>query len=199
MGLAVNNITGWCPLSKQWRGVGQWLASGLSRQLCTVSRGPEGWRCPQDPCGEGFCCFLLLNPTYVSLSLVGKVLWELGLPAFIIWLSIPGNTVVSMWCGSVCCGWDETNSHRLLSAVEEKGLPLSQEESASTLSWQACIAFLGTLHWGWSSFTMHRFALAGYLLQKRKERMLLITSKRKDIYTCKGKSGWTGYTDPWKV
>ena len=36
---------------------------------------------------------------------------------------------------------------------------------------------------------MHRFALGGYLLQKTKERMLLITSKRKDIYKCKGKSG----------
>ena len=28
-----------------------------------------------------------------------------------------------------------------------------------------------------------------YLLQKTKKRMLLITSKRKDIYKCKGKSG----------
>ena len=33
-----------------------------------------------------------------------------------------------------------------------------------------------------------RFALGGYLLQKTKERMLLITS-RKDICKCKGKSG----------
>ena len=32
-----------------------------------------------------------------------------------------------------------------------------------------------TLHWGRSSFTMHRFTLGGYLLQKTKERMLLIT------------------------
>ena len=30
--------------------------------------------------------------------------------------------------------------------------------------WQAFIAFLSTLHWGWSSFTMHRIALGGYLL-----------------------------------
>ena len=34
---------------------------------------------------------------------------------------------------------------------------------------------------------MHRFALGGYFLQKTKERMLLITSKRKDICKCKGK------------
>ena len=32
-------------------------------------------------------------------------------------------------------------------------------------------------------------ALGGYLLQKTKERMLLITSKRKDICKYKGKSG----------
>ena len=34
---------------------------------------------------------------------------------------------------------------------------------------------------------MHRFALGGYLLQKTKGRMLLITSKKKDICKCKGK------------
>ena len=46
---------------------------------------------------------------------------------------------------------------------------------------------------------MHRFALGGYLLQKTKERMLLITSEKKDFCKCKGKSGQTGYTLPWKV
>ena len=69
--------------------------------------------------------------------------------------------------------------------------PLSQ--GLRPLPWRAFIAFLGTLHWGWSLFTMHRFALGAYLLQKTKERMLLITSERKDICKCKGKSGWTGY------
>ena len=49
------------------------------------------------------------------------------------------------------------------------------------------VAFLSTLHWGWSSLTMHKFALGDYLLQKTKERMLLITSKKKDISKCKGK------------
>ena len=34
---------------------------------------------------------------------------------------------------------------------------------------------------------MHRFDLGGYLLQKTKERILLITSKRKDITNVKGK------------
>ena len=44
---------------------------------------------------------------------------------------------------------------------------------------QAFIAFLGTLHRGWSSFTMHRFAVGDYLLQITKERILLITTKRR--------------------
>ena len=34
---------------------------------------------------------------------------------------------------------------------------------------------------------MHRFTLAGYLLQKTKERMLLITSKRRIFAKVKGK------------
>ena len=41
---------------------------------------------------------------------------------------------------------------------------------------------------------MHRFVLGGYLLQKTKERVLLITSNKKDICKCKGESGGTGYT-----
>ena len=41
---------------------------------------------------------------------------------------------------------------------------------------------------------MHRFVLGGYFLQTTKERMLLITSKKKDICKCKGKSSPTGYT-----
>ena len=34
---------------------------------------------------------------------------------------------------------------------------------------------------------MQRFNLGGYLSQKTKERVLLITSKREDICKCKGK------------
>ena len=52
---------------------------------------------------------------------------------------------------------------------------------------QAFTAFLGTLHGGWSSLTMHRFALGGYILQKTKERMLLITSKKRVFANVKGK------------
>ena len=54
----------------------------------------------------------------------------------------------------------------------------SPRESRS-LPGQAFIAFLGTLHRGWSSFTMDRLAVGDYLLQTTKERMLLITSKRR--------------------
>ena len=71
--------------------------------------------------------------------------------------------------------------------------PLPQEESTLTLALTGFYCFLGPLHQRWSSFTMHRFVLGGYLLQT-KERVLLITSKKKDICKCKGKSGWTGYT-----
>ena len=100
---------------------------------------------------------------------------------------------------SVCSVMDETRQMRTdyRNPMEEKGWQgssLSEREDQSP--GQAFIAFLGTLHWRWSSFTMHRFASGGYLLQKTKERMLLITSKKKDICKCKGKSGWTGYTGP---
>ena len=51
----------------------------------------------------------------------------------------------------------------------------------------AFIAFLGTLHQGWFSFTMDRFMVGDYLLQITKERMLLIPSKRR-MLQIKGKS-----------
>ena len=53
---------------------------------------------------------------------------------------------------------------------------------------QAFIAFPGTLHGGWSSFTMHRFTVGNYLLQTTKDRILLITSKRR-VLQLKGESG----------
>ena len=95
-----------------------------------------------------------------------------------------------------------TNSHRLQKSCGEKGMAwphsLSEWESQRTrepgpLPGQAFIASLGTLHWGWSSFTMHRFTVGDYLLQTTKEKMLLITSKRR-MLQIKGESGWTGYT-----
>ena len=60
------------------------------------------------------------------------------------------------------------------------GMATLSERGPWPLPGQTFIAFLGKLHRGWSLFTVHRFALGGYLLQKTKERMLLITSK-KDI------------------
>ena len=93
--------------------------------------------------------------------------------------------------------WQQwTNSHGLQKSCGEKGTawPLSKSERGPRPPpGQAVIVFLGTLHQGWSSFTMHRLVLGGYLLQTTKERMLLNTSK-KYICKCEGKSGRTSYT-----
>ena len=78
---------------------------------------------------------------------------------------IPALGVRVLWLRQI-------NSHGLQSPVEEKGqhgLSLS-ERGRRPLPRQAFIAFLGTLRQGWSSFTMHRFTLGGYLLQITKER-----------------------------
>ena len=73
------------------------------------------------------------------------------------------------------------NSHGLQKSSVEKGTawPISEWERAPTLAGQAFIAFLGTLHGGWSWFTMHRFSTGDYLLRTTKDRILLITSKRR--------------------
>ena len=47
-----------------------------------------------------------------------------------------------------------------------------------------CLDRLLLLFWahyigGWSSFTMHRFTVGDYLLQTTKDRILLITSKKR--------------------
>ena len=57
---------------------------------------------------------------------------------------------------------------------------------------QAFIAFLGTLHGGWSSFTMHRFTTGDYLLRRTKDWTLLITSKRR-MLQLKGEVAQTPY------
>ena len=53
---------------------------------------------------------------------------------------------------------------------------------------QAFIVFLGTVHGGWSSFTMHRFTTGDYLLRTTKDRILLITSVQ-----LKGETAHTPY------
>ena len=92
-----------------------------------------------------------------------------------------------------------TNTHGLQKSCGGKGTawPLSQEESAQPLPWQAFIVFLDPLHQRWSSFTMQRFVLGGYLLQT-KERMSLNTSK-KDICNVKGEMVQTAMFHTWKV
>ena len=97
------------------------------------------------------------------------------------------HQTILQWCrpwpaGSVCCGCDEQihTDHR--SPVEIKGVAWSLskwERGPQSLPGQAFIVFLGTWHRGWSSCTKHRFTVGDYLLQITKERMLLITSKRR--------------------
>ena len=77
--------------------------------------------------------------------------------------------------------------------------PLSKWESAPPLPGQAFIAFLSTLHQGWSSFTMHRFALGDYLLQITKERMSLITTKKRMFANARGKVVELITLHPWEV
>ena len=73
-------------------------------------------------------------------------------------------------------------------SLSERGRERVQERESRPLPGQAFIAFLGTLHRRWSSFTMHRFTVGDYLLQTTKDRMLLITSKRR-MLQIKGESG----------
>ena len=84
------------------------------------------------------------------------------------WLSC----LVPHWCGSRPAGscvvaaidkytwtteilWRKTGCVTALQVRERVSRPLPG---------QAFIVFLGTLHWGWSSFTVHRFVWGGYLL-----------------------------------
>ena len=98
--------------------------------------------------------------------------------------------------GSVCCGSNGQIYTDYRNPVEKKGRhghSLSErgregQTVPGPLPGQAFIAFLGTLHGGCSSFTMHRFTVGDYLLQTTKERMLLITSKRR-MLQIKGESG----------
>ena len=74
------------------------------------------------------------------------------------------------------------HTHRLQKSCGEKGAawPLSKlERGLLTPHGQAFIVFLGTLHSGRSSFTMHRFTTGDYLLRMTKDRTPLITSKRR--------------------
>ena len=96
----------------------------------------------------------------------------------------------------LCCGCNRQIHMDYRNPVEKRGSMATlqvRERAPRSPPGQAFIVFLGTLHQGWFSFTMHRFVLGGYLLQTTKERMLLNTSK-KDMCKCKGKSGQTGYT-----
>ena len=157
-------------------------------------------------CTLGHHCLLMTQGFWIPVVFLSCLSPSLSLslpfyPPFFLF-----SCVVSVMCpcllmqtlaSTVHVLWlQQTNSHELQKSCGEKGTtwPLSEWETGPRpLPGQAFIAFLGTLCWGWSSFNMHRFAVGDYFLQITKERMLLITSKRR-MLQIKGKSGWTGYT-----
>ena len=78
--------------------------------------------------------------------------------------------------------YSNTHTHGLQKSCGEKRamrLLSKLERGPLTPAGQAFIVFLGTLHRGWSSFTMCMFTTGDYLLKRTKDRTLLITSKRR--------------------
>ena len=117
--------------------------------------------------------------------------------------SISLRNVTSFHCRSLmrtlasrilCCGSNRQIHTDYRNPVEKKGWhghsvrEGKRARKSRPLPRQAFIAFLGTLHRGWSSFTMHSFTVGDYLLQTTKDRMLLIPSKRR-MLQLKGESG----------
>ena len=81
----------------------------------------------------------------------------------------PHTTSRMSWCGfrSVVPAMDKFT--QTIGSVEEKGWCCHslKRRAPGPLPLQAFIAFLGTLHWVWSSFSMHRFTLGSYRKQRR--------------------------------
>ena len=93
---------------------------------------------------------------------------------------------IDKYTGTTEILWRKRDGIATFQVREGKRARESPRES-QPLPVQAFIAFLGTLH-QWSSFTMHRFTAGDYLLQTTKDRILLITSKRR-MLQLKGESG----------
>ena len=110
-------------------------------------------------------------------------------------MNLPMDNGCRSWpAGSMCCDCNGQIHMDYRNPMEKKGRhghSLSERGREGQRAWplpgQAFIAFLGILHRGWSSFTMHRFAVGDCLLQITKERMLLITSKRRMLQKKGGK------------
>ena len=151
------------------------------------------------PAYSEFCPFLhgiYKRPTYWVLwplqymcqcLVIDVVSIFLNPRALLHWLCVseadPGQQDPVLW-------WQQTDTHGLQKSCGEKGtarpLSKSEREPLKPLPGQAFIVFLGTLHQGWSSFTMHRFVSGGYLLQTKG-----VTKYIKEGYLqCKGRSGW---------
>ena len=115
------------------------------------------------------------------------------------------------WCrsqpmaGPVCCGSNgqiQTDYQVLWRKRDSRGLNCTVTLSRGqrpTLTLTGFYCFSGHITLRMVLIYYAQVHFRWLPLQKTKERMLLITSKRKDIYKCKGKSSWTGYTPPWEV
>ena len=111
-------------------------------------------------------------------------------------MKTPASRVHVLWL-------QRANSHGLQKSCREKGhtATLSVKERASTLAWTGFYCFSGhiTLRMVLIYYAQVLFRWLPFTDYVTKERMLLITPKKKDIFKCKGKSGGTGYTCPWEV
>ena len=77
-------------------------------------------------------------------------------------------------CQSMFINERETERETETERDRERQRETERESERRPLPGQAFIAFLGTLHQGWFSFTMHRFTTGDYLLRTTKDRILLI-------------------------
>ena len=119
------------------------------------------------------------------------------------WVPVPRRQMTQIPTrGILCCGSNMQIHTDYRNPVEKKGLhghtkwegerARESPRESPPLPGQAFIAFLGTLHGGWCSFTMHRITKGDYLLRRTKDRTLLITSKRR-MLQLKGETGHTPY------
>ena len=118
----------------------------------------------------------------------------LGAHVYVCWRQVPRRKYLLVSGGHICkvmmqtltSGvhvlwlW-QTNSYGLQKSCKEKetAWPLSEWESTLTPAWTGFYCLSGHITSRKVSFTIHRFAVGDYLLQITKERMLLITSKKR--------------------
>ena len=75
--------------------------------------------------------------------------------------------------------WRKRDSMATLKVIEGERARESPRERVLTPAWTVFYCFSGNITSRMVLITMHRFTVGDYLLQTTKERMLLITSKRR--------------------